>query len=226
MEPDTPADSGKHRIVNAEAKRDLQALEAIAQDERITQRRLATELGIALGLTNLYLKRLVHKGYVKCINLQSNRIRYLITPTGLAEKTRLTYEFVEYSMSLYGNVRQHLRRVLAPLASGERKRVAIYGCGEAAELAYISILELGLDLVAVFDKNPNGTFLGRPVLNVRDQHATPFDVLVAATFEAPQPAREWLLELGVRPEALVTLRGDAPAGGRSTGGRRRGAGVR
>jgi DNA-binding MarR family transcriptional regulator len=207
--------------VNAEAKRELQALEAIAGDEHITQRRLATELGIALGLTNLYLKRLVRKGYVKCINLKSNRIRYLITPTGLAEKTRLAYEFVEYSMSLYGNVRQHLRRVLAPLASGERKRVAIYGCGEAAELAYISILELGLDLVAVFDENPNGTFLGHPVLGVREHQSTPFDVLVVATFEAAEPVRQWLLELGVQPGALVTLRRDEPAANRSTSRQRR-----
>jgi hypothetical protein len=181
-------------------------------------------LGIALGLTNLYLKRLVRKGYVKCINLQSNRIRYLITPTGLAEKTRLTYEFVEYSMSLYGDVRQHLRRVLAPLASGERKRVAIFGCGEAAELAYISILELGLDLVAVFDTHEHGTFLGRPVFSVLEHRATPFDVLVVASFDEPQPVREWLLELGVPPETLVTIREDRTAGERSTGGRRGNAG--
>jgi len=209
--------------MNSEARRELRALEAIAENERITQRRLSTELGIALGLTNLYLKRLVRKGYVKCVNLQSNRIRYLITPTGLAEKTRLAYEFVEYSMSLYGNVRQHLRRVLAPLASGERKRVAIYGCGEAAELAYISILELGLDLVAVFDENPNGTFLGHPVLGVREHESTPFDVLVVATFEVAQPVRRWLLELGVQPGTLVTLRGDEPAANRSTGRRQRGS---
>ena len=206
--------------MNSEARRELQALEAIAGDERITQRRLSTELGIALGLTNLYLKRLVRKGYVKCINLQSNRIRYLITPTGLAEKTRLTYEFVEYSMSLYGNVRQHLRRVLAPLASGERKRVAIYGCGEAAELAYISILELGLDLVAVFDEHPNGTFLGHPVLGVLEHRATPFDVLVVATFDTSQDLTERLAGIGVPPGKLVTLREGGPAGNRPTGGRR------
>ena len=127
--------------MNSEERRDLQALEAIAENERITQRRLSSKLGIALGLTNLYLKRLVHKGYVKCVNVQSNRIRYLITPTGIAEKTRLTYEFMDYSLFLYGQVRRHLRQVLESLAGGDRKRVAIYGSGEAAELAYMSILE-------------------------------------------------------------------------------------
>ena len=61
------------------------------------------------GLTNIYLKRLVRKGYIKCVNVQSNRITYLITPRGIAEKARLTYEFMDYSLHLYGEVRQHLR---------------------------------------------------------------------------------------------------------------------
>ena len=72
--------------------RELHLLEALHGDQRITQRRLSTKLGIALGLTNLYLKRLVRKGYVKCVTVPHNRMRYLVTPRGIAEKTRLTYE--------------------------------------------------------------------------------------------------------------------------------------
>ena len=66
--------------MDIEAHRDLQLLEAVEQNARVTQRTLATKLGIALGLTNIYLKRLVRKGYIKCVNVQSNRISYLITP--------------------------------------------------------------------------------------------------------------------------------------------------
>src|SRR5687767_9748398 len=76
-------------VMNVEARRNLQALEAIAEDDRLTQRSLASKLGIALGLTNIYLKRLVRKGYVKCVNIQSNRLQYLLTPKGITEKTRL-----------------------------------------------------------------------------------------------------------------------------------------
>src|SRR5215467_12868030 len=121
--------------MDIEAHRDLKLLEAVEQDSRITQRSLAGKLGIALGLTNIYLKRLVRKGYIKCVNVQSNRITYLITPRGIAEKARLTYEFMDYSLHLYGEVRQHLREVLAECAAADR-RVAIYGRGEAAEVAY------------------------------------------------------------------------------------------
>ena len=111
--------------LDIEAHRDLKLLEAVEQDSRVTQRSLAQQLGIALGLTNIYLKRLVRKGYIKCVNVQSNRISYLITPRGIAEKARLTYEFMDYSLHLYGEVRQHLRSVLQDCAAAGR-RVAIY----------------------------------------------------------------------------------------------------
>src|ERR1700749_459253 len=115
--------------MDIEAERDLRLLEAVEQNSRITQRGLAAKLGIALGLTNIYLKRLARKGYIKCVNVHSNRLTYLITPRGIAEKARLTYEFMDYSLHLYGEVRQHLRTPLAQCAAADR-RVAIYGRGE------------------------------------------------------------------------------------------------
>src|SRR6202158_3060182 len=120
--------------MDVEARRELTVLEAVAGDQHITQRNLAVRLGIALGLTNIYLKRLIRKGYIKCINVQSNRLLYLITPQGIAEKTRLTYEFMEYSLHLYREVRQHLTEVLSPCRDQGNSRFAVYGIGEAAEL--------------------------------------------------------------------------------------------
>src|SRR5215469_5856115 len=102
--------------MDIEEHRDLKLLEAVEQDSRVTQRSLASKLGIALGLTNIYLKRLVRKGFIKCVNIRSNRISYLITPRGIAEKARLTYEFIDYSLHLYGEVRRHMRAMLAERA--------------------------------------------------------------------------------------------------------------
>src|SRR5256885_9579044 len=124
------------------ARRELKMLEAVEADSRVTQRNLATTLGIALGLTNIYLKRLVRKGYIKCVNVQSNRISYLITPRGIVEKARLTYEFMNYSLHLYGEVRQHLREVLQECAAADRLH-AIYGRREAARLPYMSLTVFG-----------------------------------------------------------------------------------
>lgn len=192
--------------IDIEARRNLQALEAIAADDRITQRTLASQLGIALGLTNIYLKRLVRKGYVKCVNVRSNRLRYLVTPQGIAEKTRLTYEFMEYSLSLFGKTRQHLRGVLAPFVIGNRRRIAIFGTGEAAELAYLSIAELGLELVAVFDGVGAGEFLRLPVRDIEECQQVSFDLLLVATLDDSAPIVERLVQLGVSRDRLVTLR--------------------
>ena len=192
-------------LMAVEAHRNLQALEAIAEDDHLTQRTLSMRLGIALGLTNIYLKRLVRKGCVKCVNVQSNRLRYLLTPRGIAEKTRLTYEFMEYSLSLYGQVRHHLRVVLESHALENRSRVAIYGRGEAAELAYLCIRELGLEMVAVFDAS-EGQFLGHPIRNIADHHEIGFDLILIATLEHASPVVDRLLELGVPAEHVITLR--------------------
>lgn len=203
--------------MNPDVRRDLEALEAIAENERITQRRLSTKLGIALGLTNLYLKRLVRKGYVKYVNLQSNRVRYLITAKGIAEKTRLAYEFMDYSLHLYGHVRQHLRQVLEPLATGDVRRIAIYGSGEAAELAYLCILELGHELVGVFDAEPNGVFLGKRVCQVGDPDAAAFDLLIVATLDEPKAIIDRLVQLDVPAHKLVRLRSDRRRPARASG---------
>ena len=89
--------------MDVEEHRDLRLLEAVHQNSRVTQRGLAGKLGIALGLANIYLKRMVHKGFIKVVNVQPNRISYLVTPRGIAEKARLTYEFMDYSLHLYGD---------------------------------------------------------------------------------------------------------------------------
>jgi DNA-binding MarR family transcriptional regulator len=191
---------------DVEDRRNLQALAAIAEDAQITQRHLANQLGMALGLTNIYLKRLVRKGYVKCVNVQSNRLRYLLTPTGIAEKTRLTFEFMEYSLVLYRQVRQHLRAVLQSAVQENRRRIAIHGTGEAAELAFLSVAELGLELVAVFDGVEAGQFLGQPVRPIEAHRSVAFDLLVVATLERTELVVAGLVELGIERDRLVTLR--------------------
>ena len=173
---------GRDAVMDIEAHRDLQLLEAVEQNARVTQRTLSTKLGIALGLTNIYLKRLVRKGYIKCVNVQSNRISYLITPRGIVEKARLTYEFMDYSLHLYADVRRRLRTVFQECAAGGR-RVAIFGRGEAAELAYLSLKEAGLEPVAIFDGEGGPEFLGMPVRAIRDHAEIEYDLIIVATLE-------------------------------------------
>jgi DNA-binding MarR family transcriptional regulator len=195
--------------MDIEAHRDLQLLDAVEQNAQVTQRTLATKLGIALGLTNIYLRRLVRKGYIKCVNVQSNRITYLITPRGIAEKARLTYEFMDYSLHLYAEVRQHLRKVLQECAARGR-HVAIYGRDEAAELAYLSLKEVGLEPVAIFDGDGPHDFLGMPVRPIAEHAAVDYDLIIVATLErSASDLIAPLVAAGVPPEKLFLLRRDA-----------------
>jgi len=200
--------------LDTEARRHLRLLEAVEEDSRVTQRGLATKLGIALGLTNIYLKRLARKGYIKCVNVQSNRLSYLITPRGIAEKARLTYEFIDYSLHLYGEVRQHLRVVLQECAvSG--CRVAIFGQGEAAELAYLSLKEFRMEPIAIFDREGGDDFLGMPVRPIADHEQVPYDLIVVATLDGSGEQWASLIRDGIPAEKLLPLR-QTPKTGRRT----------
>jgi DNA-binding MarR family transcriptional regulator len=186
---------------------DLLILEAVAENQLITQRGLARKLGIALGLANLYMRRLVRKGYIKCANVRANRIRYLLTPKGVAERARLTYEFMEYSLELYRKAREHLSEVLQEYSVGSRKGVAIFGSGEAAELAYLTLREHGLEPAAIFDHRGGGFFLGEPVRDIREHSRVRYEIMIVATLKQSDELVGQLRDLGIPASLLATLTG-------------------
>ena len=189
----------------------MHLLTEVAQSPDVTQRELSTRIGVALGLTNLYLKRLARKGYIKVADFPrkpaaKKRLRYLLTPKGIAEKSRLTYDHVAYSLSLYRRARQTLRESLSLLPESGIKRIALYGTGEAAELAYLTLKELGLEPIGVFSREANGHFLGFPVRAITELTGEEFDRLVLATFERPEQQVSELASLGIPAERVLTLR--------------------
>ncbi len=186
-----------------ESRRDLQLLEALEQESTITQRTLASRLGMALGLTNLYLKRLIRKGYVKCVTVSPNRLVYALTPKGVARKGRLTYEFMKYSLDFYRDARRHLRGTLLPVAA-QKQRVAIYGTGDAAELVFLLFKDMGLDLVAIFGDDP-ARFLGFDVTPIANHAEVAYDVLIVAVLERPAGTVRRLRNVGVPPMKLLLL---------------------
>jgi DNA-binding MarR family transcriptional regulator len=203
-----------------QGERDLEILTAIEEGLPLTQRALAERLGVALGLTNLYVKRLARKGCIKIVEFPKKpaahkRLRYLLTPRGMAEKTRLTYEHMAHSLNLYRRARRTLRQSLGGLADGGARRIALCGIGEAAEVAYLTLKELGLEPVGVFAATADGPFLGYTVRPLADLAAEEFDVVIVATFERPEPSLVQLGRLGVAADRIVTLR--QPLGGRPRG---------
>ncbi len=136
--------------------RTLKILEEIENDHPPTQRDLAKKMNISLGLVNSFIKRLAQKGYFKIKNISKNRFRYILTPKGAAEKTRLTYEYIQSSLKFYRDARIKLRKLFGDFMAQKVQRIVFYGAGELAEIAYISLQETSIKLVAVVDDKKIG----------------------------------------------------------------------
>jgi DNA-binding MarR family transcriptional regulator len=174
-----------------------QILDVIEREPTVSQRSLASRVGIALGLTNLLLKRLVIKGWVRVVRVRRNRVRYLLTPTGIAEKARMSRAYLQYSIHFYADARDRIRETFATLSrqlatsengDGTRKRIVFYGAGEVAEIGFVCLQETDLDLVAVIDDSGRKRFFNVPVrshaeLRSDGLEGAPFDRLVVMSLD-------------------------------------------
>jgi predicted transcriptional regulator len=152
-----------------DSSRSLQLLSEISGEEPLSQRELSRRLGIAVGLVNSYLKNLVSKGFVRVKNFPSNRYAYLLTPQGLAEKSRLAYQHLSYFTSLYTVARQDYLDLFRRLEESGVREVVFCGVDEVAEVAYLSLQETGLALAAVMDDERQGDlFFGVPVVSIAE----------------------------------------------------------
>jgi len=197
----------------------LGLLESVERNGGQSQRHLASELGIALGLVNAYLKRCVKKGLVKVAHAPARRYAYYLTPKGFAEKSRLTIEYLTYSFSFFRRARADCASTLATAQAKGWSRIALAGISDLAEIAVICAFESGVSIVGVVDGSATAaTFMGAPVARSFDALAGTIDAIVITdlraareTFEAAaaQFGRERVLSptlLGLRPEAAEEIR--------------------
>lgn len=130
-----------------ETIRDLTLLEHVERDPDVNQSTLARQLGVAVGTVNWHLKRLVAKGYVKVQRAERKKLRYIITPEGIALRARLTVDYIERSFDLYRKTRQRAKEHLEKLRQAGFDRVRIEGEGDVAEVCRLSCLEQGFAIV-------------------------------------------------------------------------------
>jgi len=135
-------DSGEDEIV-------LGVLDVVERDPTVTQRSVARELGIALGLANAYLKRCIRKGLIKVGQVPRRRYAYYLTPQGFAEKSRLTATYLADSFSLFRTARSQCGDVFATAGARGQKRLALVGAGDLAEIAHLVARDHGVDIVGV-----------------------------------------------------------------------------
>jgi DNA-binding MarR family transcriptional regulator len=143
---------------SSETNRELSLLEQVERDPDVNQSTLATQLGVAVGTVNWHLKRLIAKGYVKVQRAERKKLRYIITPEGIALRARLTMDYIERSFELYHKTRQRVKEHLEAIRAEGFNRVRILGEGDVADVCKLTCLEQGFTVV------PDGA---APTLEVR-----------------------------------------------------------
>ena len=133
------------KVVPSGYARDL--LEAIEQDPDVTQASLARRLGVAVGTVNWHLRRLIAKGYVKVKRAERKKLRYIITPEGIALRARLTVSYIDHSLQLYRKVRDQARKSLQQVIDAGFDRVSIHGNGDIADICRLTCIEMQIQVV-------------------------------------------------------------------------------
>ena len=172
--------------LDAEAEITLGLLDAVENNSEVSQRSLARELGIALGLTNAYLKRCIRKGWIKASQAPANRYAYYVTPKGLTEKGRLTTRYLAYSLQFYREARNQLDELLAECARQRWQRIGLAGVSELAEIAMLCAMQHNTTVVCVVhEKSSLTAFRGAPV-NKSFEDAPNVDAIIITSLNRRQ----------------------------------------
>lgn len=186
--------------------RSLQILEEIENGPSPSQRDLARKLDVSLGLVNSFMKRLAKKGYVKITTIPRNRVKYMLTPQGFAEKSRLTYEFIQYSFRFYKKAVKSLVQLLENLEKNGTAKIAFYGATDLAEIAFISLRSTEMELVYVVDEEKKGENLfGVPVKSLNELKSFDFEKIIITTLDSKSEIYDALQANAVPREKIIVL---------------------
>jgi predicted transcriptional regulator len=181
----------------------LKLLEEIEQGEDISQRSLSNKLNIALGLVNTYIKHLVKKGYVRVKQFPKVRYKYLLTPEGMAEKSRLVYKHLSYYNNLFKTVRSDCLNLFNEMGEKGTRTVVFCGVDEVTEIAYLSLRETSIKLVGVFDDDAAGqSCVGFTVLPLNKITETDFDSVFLSSIKKKNSYKSALNALNIESEKI------------------------
>jgi DNA-binding MarR family transcriptional regulator len=184
----------------------LRLMGEIEQDGGSSQRELSRRLNLSLGLVNTFLKRLINKGYFKVKTMPSNRVKYFLTPEGVARKTRLTVEYLQYSTRFYRDIKQVLIEKFKEMERKQIRSILFFGAGEVAELAYLYIQLTGIHLAGIVDEKKNGNDFFELIAEGPERlNREGWDAILVTRLEDTARDIEYLIENGVDSGKIETL---------------------
>ncbi len=191
---------------NQDSYKSLLLLDELSKGEPLSQRDISKKLNIALGLVNSYIKNLVSKGYITISTIPAKRYAYYLTPKGFSEKTRLTYQLLQDYTNIFKEARRDFRKLFHDQSVAGAKKIVFAGVDEVAEIAYLSLQEVDIELVGAFDDVKKGTtFFKTVVLPFHDIHQQEYDGVVVSTFLRRKEVYQKLLENSVAAEKIFAI---------------------
>ena len=191
---------------NHDNYKSLLLLDEIAKGEPLSQRDLSKKLNIALGLVNSYLRNLVAKGYVTVASVPAKKYAYFLTPKGFSEKTRLTYHHLQNFTSLYRQAKRDFTRLFFELEKQSVKKVTFAEVDEVAEIAYLSLQEVEIELAGVYDDARKETkFFKTVVMPFQEIDNVQYDRVILSTFLRREEVYARLMEYNVSREKILAI---------------------
>lgn len=181
-------------LPDPESESTLSMLDVIGSGRKVTQRTLAADLGIALGLTNVYLKRCIKKGLVKVRKAPARRYAYYLTAKGFTEKARLTAKFLSRSFAFFRSARQDCDEVFAECERRGLRRVALIAASDLAEVAVLAALNSEVEVIAVVDAETNHTRLAGIAVARKLHDVADADAVIVTDIKRPQAVYEELIK--------------------------------
>ncbi len=172
----------------------LGLLNAVEENNAITQRGVAKELGIALGLTNSYLKRCVKKGLIKIQQAPANRYAYYLTPSGFAEKSRLTAEYLSQGFEFFRLARNQCMDIFQLCEDRGWKRIGLHGLTDLAEIAVLCAENYEVEIIGIIDDSSSSEeYAGIKIVH-KHTELTEFDAILITDLGDPQSSFEKISE--------------------------------
>ena len=187
--------------------RELSLLSEIDRTPEASQRALSKRMGIALGLTNIMLRNMTQKGYVRISRAGWQRWIYLLTPEGLLRKVHLTTGYIHRVLDQYKQVRETLREQLLPFNLHAESRVAIFGTCEFAELVYLGLREYQIEEIDILAETceDGSLFLGIPVIEITKASLDQYDKIMIGNLGIAEETYVLLRDQGAESQQLVTF---------------------
>jgi DNA-binding MarR family transcriptional regulator len=181
----------------------LLLLEAIGEEECLSQRELSRKLNISLGLVNSFINKLLIQGVFKTSKLSKNRVRYLLSPKGVLEKAELTKKYLKHSIFYYKEVKRRVAELLSILVKSGKGKIIFYGAGELCEIACVVIRENNIGNVKIIDDKKAGSEIcGLEISKETILETIHFDAIIIMDFENNSLIRSHLIDKGI-PDAKI-----------------------